>query len=141
MDAQAGPELVRALMRELELIPCQPRPWRLTTVADDAAARTPDLTARDFTADAPGRKLVSDITYIHTWAGFLYLATVIDCHTKAVVGWATASHMKTSLITDALDMAGRNIDLADGCIFHSGEVSALHENSGADSVPWGCAHQ
>ncbi|MFE9882275.1 DDE-type integrase/transposase/recombinase [Streptomyces sp. NPDC005784] len=63
--------------------------------------------------------MVSDISYVHTWAGFLYLATVIDCHTKAVVGWAIADHMKTSLISDALDMAARNIDLAEGCIFHS----------------------
>nr|WP_329373246.1 DDE-type integrase/transposase/recombinase [Streptomyces sp. NBC_01483] len=55
----------------------------------------------------------------HTWAGFLYLATVIDCHTKAVVGWAMADHTKTSLVSDALDMAARNIDLAEGCIFHS----------------------
>jgi transposase InsO family protein len=116
---QAGLELVRALMRELGLVPCQPRPWRITTVPDDAADATPDLMKRDFTADAPGRKLVGDITYIHTWAGFLYLATVIDCHTKAVVGWATASHMKTTLIADAIDMAARNIDLEDGCVFHS----------------------
>lgn len=119
MNVQAGAELVRALMRELGLVPCQPRPWRATTIADDAAPATPDLLARDFTADAPGRKLVSDITYVHTWAGFLYLATVIDCHTKAVVGWPMADHMKTSLISNALDMAARNTDLAEGCIFHS----------------------
>ncbi|MCX4403781.1 MULTISPECIES: IS3 family transposase [unclassified Streptomyces] len=119
MNVQAGAELVRALMRELRLVPCQLRPWRATTIADDAAPATPDLLARDFTADTPGRKLVSDITYVHTWAGFLYLATVIDCHTEAVVGWAMADHMKTSLVSDALDMAARNIDLAEGCIFHS----------------------
>ncbi|MFE7519602.1 IS3 family transposase [Streptomyces halstedii] len=119
VNVQAGAELVRALMRELGLVPCQPRPWRATTIADDAAPATPDLLARDFTADAPGRKLVSDITYVHTRAGFLYLATVIDCHTKAVVGWAMADRMKTSLISDALDMAARNIDLTEGCIFHS----------------------
>lgn len=119
MNVQAGAELVRALMRELGLVPCQPRPWRATTIADDVAPATPDLLARNFTADVPGRKLVSDITYVHTWAGFLYLATVIDCHTKAVVGWAMDDHMKTSLISNALDMAARNIDLAEGCIFHS----------------------
>ncbi|WP_329467233.1 IS3 family transposase [Streptomyces sp. NBC_01431] len=119
MNVQAGPELVRALMRELGLVPCRPRPWRTTTIADETAPATPDLMARDFTADAPGRKLVGDITYVHTWAGFLYLATVIDCHTTAVVGWAMADHMKTSLISDALNMTARNIDLADGCIFHS----------------------
>ena len=101
LNVQAGAELVRALMRELGLVPCQPRPWRATTIADDAAPATPDLLARDFTADAPGRKLVSDITYVHTWAGFLYLATVIDCHTKAVVGWAMADHMRTSLTSGA----------------------------------------
>ncbi|MET9418988.1 IS3 family transposase, partial [Streptomyces klenkii] len=119
MNVPAGPELVRALMRGLGLVLCQPRPWRLATVADGTVPSTPDLMARDFTANAPGRKLVSDITYIHAWAGFLYLATVIDCHAKAVIGWAMAGHMKTSLIPDALDMAARNTHLADGCIFHS----------------------
>ncbi|MBP2400829.1 transposase InsO family protein [Streptomyces syringium] len=118
MNVQAGVELVRALMRELGLVPCQPRPWRPITIIDDAAPAPPDQVACDFTADAPGRKPDSDITYVHTWAGFLYIATVIDCHTKAVVGWATADNMKTSLISDALDMAARNIDLAEGCIFH-----------------------
>jgi transposase InsO family protein len=104
LDVRVGPELVRALMRELGLVPCQPHPWRLTTVSDAAVPATPDLVARDFTADAPGRKLVGDITYVATWQGFLYLATVIDCHTKAVIGWATADHMKTTLISDAIDM-------------------------------------
>ncbi|MFF7581134.1 hypothetical protein ACFZBE_40320 [Streptomyces sp. NPDC008061] len=60
MTVQAGAELVRALMRELGLVPCQPRPSRATTIADEAEPATPDLLARDFTADAPGRKLVSD---------------------------------------------------------------------------------
>jgi len=123
LDVPAGPELVRALMRELGLVPCQPRPWRLTTVSDAAAPDTPDLVARDFTADAPGRKLVGDITYVATWQGFLYLATVIDCHTRAVIGWATADHMKTTLISDAIDMAARNTDLREGCIFHSDKGS------------------
>ena len=123
LDVPAGPELVRALMRELGLVPCQPRPWRLTTVSDAAAPDTPDLVARDFTADAPGRKLVGDITYVATWQGFLYLATVIDCHTRAVIGWATADHMKTTLISDAIDMAARNTDLLEGCIFHSDKGS------------------
>ncbi|MCX5233031.1 IS3 family transposase [Streptomyces sp. NBC_00233] len=116
---QAGRELVRALMRELDLVPCQPRPWRATTLAGEHADQVPDLMRRDFTADAPGRKLVGDITYIHTWAGFLYLATVIDCHTKAVVGWSMADHMKTTLISDAISMAADHTDLAADCIFHS----------------------
>jgi putative transposase len=116
----ASLELVRALMRELGLVPCQPRPYRpATTVADAAAAATPDLVRRDFTAEAPGLKLVGDITYIDTWEGWLYLATVIDCHTKAVVGWAMADHMKASLVSNAIDMAALNVDIADGCVFHS----------------------
>jgi putative transposase len=115
----AGPELIRALMRELGLVPCQPRPWRLTTVPDPTAAATPDLVQRDFTAAAPGAKLVGDITYIRTWEGWLYLATVIDCHTKMVTGYAMADHMKTSLVQDAIQMAARNSRLPAGAIFHS----------------------
>jgi putative transposase len=115
----AGDELVRRLMRGLGLVACQPRPWRpVTTVAGDAAA-IPDLVARDFTAAAPGTKLVGDITYIRTWEGWLYLATVIDCYTKACIGYALADHMRTSLVTAALDMAAANYTLADGAIFHS----------------------
>jgi len=58
-------------------------------------------------------------TYVRTWAGWLYLATVIDCFNKEVIGYAMADHMRTSLVTDALEMAARNHDLAEGCIFHS----------------------
>ena len=65
----------------------------------------PDLVERDFTADRPGVKFVGDITYIHTWAGFVYLATVIDCYSKKVVGWSIADHMRTELVTDALKNA------------------------------------
>lgn len=115
----AGPELVRALMRSLGLIACQPRPWRITTVADPHAPATPDLLRRDFTADAPGAKMVGDITYIHTWAGWLYLATVIDCHTKLILGYAMADHLRTTLVSDAISMAARNYALPVGAVFHS----------------------
>jgi transposase InsO family protein len=74
-------------MRQLELVACQPRPDRQTTIAGKAAA-TPDRLGGVFSAEAPGTRLVGDITYIPTWQGWLYLATVIDCHTKAVVGWS-----------------------------------------------------
>jgi putative transposase len=115
-----GPELVRALMRELGLEPCQPRPWRhCLTEADGQAGPIPDLVNRDFTADAPGRKMVGDITYIPTWEGWIYLATVIDCHTKAVIGWAMADNYKTPLIEAAIEMAARNHRLAVDAIFHS----------------------
>jgi putative transposase len=117
---ECGAELVRFIMRELGLEPCQPRPWRQgLTEADAAAGPIPDLVQRDFTADAPGRKMVGDITYIPTWEGWVYLATVIDCHTKAVIGWAMDDNYKTPLIEAAIEMAARNHQLAEGAIFHS----------------------
>lgn len=74
---------------------------------------------RAFTADAPGQKMVGDITYIPTWEGWLYLATVIDCHTKSCIGYAMADHLRTELVIDALGMAARKYPLAQGAIFHS----------------------
>ena len=68
---RAGPELVRALMRELGLVACQPRPWRPATTQQGAAGPIPDLVNRDFTAEAPGAKMVGDITYIPTWEGWV----------------------------------------------------------------------
>jgi transposase InsO family protein len=128
----ASPELVRALMRDLGLVPCQPKPWRpVTTLAGDAGD-LPDLVRRDFTATAPGTKLVADITYIRTWEGFLYLATVIDCHTKECIGYAMADHMRTELVTDALDMAARNYPLTKDAIFHSDRGSQYMSQDFAD---------
>ena len=106
-------------MRELNLVPCQPRPWRVTTVPDPAASNTPDLVRRDFTTAAPGEKMVGDITYIHTWEGWVYLATVIDCHTKKIIGWSMADHLKASLACDAMTMAASNMAIPDDAIFHS----------------------
>jgi transposase InsO family protein len=116
---RAGLELVRVLMRELGLVPCQPRPWRPATTRQGAAGPIPDLVARDFSADIPGAKMVGDITYIPTWEGWLYLATVIDCATRKVVGWAMDDNYRVPLITSAIKMAARNLSLPDGAIFHS----------------------
>ena len=113
-----GPELVRYLMRAEGLVPCQPKPWRCTTITD-AAVDTPDLLGRDFTAETPGEKLIGDITYIPTWQGFVYLATVIDCHTRMVAGYAIADHMTAQLVCDALAMATRRIEIPEGAVFHS----------------------
>ena len=79
----------------------------------------PDLVRRDFTASVPGTKLVGDITYVRTWEGWLYLATVIDCHSRKVIGWAMADHMRTTLIADALTMASANTVFCSGTVFHS----------------------
>jgi transposase InsO family protein len=115
-----GSELVRDIMRELELVPCQPRPWRpITTQAGEGGKSIPDLMGRDFTAEQPGTKLVGDITYLPTWQGFSYLATVIDCCTKECIGYAIADHMRAELVIDALRMAARNYPLEPAAIFHT----------------------
>jgi putative transposase len=117
---QAGPELVRAIMRDQQLVPCQPRPWRASLTDNDGRELAiPDLVNRDFTADAPGQKMVGDITYIPTWEGWLYLATVIDCHTRAVIGYAMDDNYKTPLIAEAIRNAARNVPLPVDAIFHS----------------------
>ncbi|WP_426995724.1 IS3 family transposase [Pseudarthrobacter sp. N5] len=115
-----SPELVRQIMRCQGLVACQPRPFRVTTEADaEAAAGMPDLVKRDFTADRPGVKFVGDITYIHTWQGFVYLATVIDCYSKKVVGWSIADHMRTGLVADALKNAAATTRIEPDAIWHS----------------------
>ena len=119
-SVECTPELVRSIMRELGLVACQPRAWRHSlTEGNPAAAPIPDLVDRDFTAAEPGVKMVGDITYVPTWEGWVYLATVIDCCTKMVVGWAMDDHYKTPLIVRAVEMAVRNHDIRPGAIFHS----------------------
>jgi putative transposase len=74
-------------------------------VRQEKARPAPDLVKREFTAPAPNRLWVADITYIPTWEGFLFLAVVLDVFSRRVVGWAMASHMKTDLVLAALTMA------------------------------------
>jgi putative transposase len=132
---QCCPELVRELMRELGLEPCQPKPWRHSlTEQDGAAGPVPDLVNRDFTAGKPGQKMVGDITYIPTWQGWLYLATVIDCATRKIIGWAMDDNYKTPLITAAITMAARNLDLPEGAIFHSDRGSNYTSAKFADEL-------
>ena len=69
------------------------------TEQDSQAGPIPDLVNRDFTASEPGEKMVGDITYIDTWEGWVYLATVIDCATRKIVGWAMDDNYKTPLIS------------------------------------------
>lgn len=118
-DEDVSDELVRGLMRELGLVACQPRPYKPVTTVPGDEEGIPDLVARDFTADAPGQKLVGDITYIPTWQGWLYLATVIDCYSKTVVGWSMSDSLHTDIVCAAIDAAANYIDLQPGCIFHS----------------------
>jgi putative transposase len=111
--------LVADLMRELGLAACQPRAYKVTTIPGEQPVASPDLIDREFTAPAPGQRLVGDITYLRTGEGWLYLATVIDLATRMVVGWQLAEHMRTSLVTDALTMAITGGHAPPGVIFHS----------------------
>ena len=120
MGRACDPQTVRSIMAERGLVAaCPKRKGIRTTIASDAG-ELPDLLRRDFTATEPGAKLVGDITYIPTWAGWVFLATVLDCYSKKVVGYAMAAHMRTELVTDALAMAHRNGHVREGVtIFHS----------------------
>jgi transposase InsO family protein len=91
-----------------------------TTVADPAAAKAPDLIGRDFTAPQVNQRYVGDITYLPIGErGFLYLATVIDLHSRRLAGWAIADHMRTDLVVDALTAALRTRGSLDGAIMHT----------------------
>jgi putative transposase len=76
-----------------------------TTIRDEAAQPAPDLVDRQFTTAGPDRLWVADITYISTWAGFLYLAVVLDAWSRRVIGWAMETHLRIELVLAALDMA------------------------------------
>ena len=107
------------LMRELGLQGRHPRGWKRTTVPGAKPVPAPDLIGRDFTAKTVNTRWCGDITYIKSWNGWVYLATVIDLHSRAVVGWAIADHMRTELVTDALKMALERRRPPQGIIFHS----------------------
>jgi len=119
-DVICGRRRVARLMRAAGLEGRRKKRWRVTTVADPAAERARDLIGRDF-APRPGtdRRYVGDITYIPTWEGWAYLATVIDLSSRRVAGWALADHMRTELVEDALLMAFAQRRPAAGVIFHS----------------------
>lgn len=131
---EAGPELVRALMREAGLVACQPRPWRYSLTEAGQVGNLCDLLERDFTATVPGAKLVGDITYIDTWEGWLFLATVIDCATKKVIGYAMGDNYKTPLISEAIQRAAANMALPVGAIFHSDRGSNYTSQEFADTL-------
>lgn len=76
-----------------------------TTVADTTAPRSPDLVDRQFIATRPDELWVTDITYVSTWEGWLYVAFVLDVHSRVIVGWQIASHLRTELVLDAIEMA------------------------------------
>jgi transposase InsO family protein len=112
---------VARLMRASGLRGKAAKRWKRTTIADPAAAARADKVRRDFTADASkaNSRWCGDITYIATWEGWLYLATVLDIASRRVVGYAMADHLRTELVAGALANAVAARDPAPGVIFHS----------------------
>ena len=101
-----GAKRVGRLMRRAGIVGASRRRWAKTTTRDQRAARVaPDLVDRDFSAASGDRLWVADITYVRTWMGFLYLAVVLDAWSRRVVGWSMATHLRTELVLDALNMA------------------------------------
>ena len=102
---RVGRKRVARLMGAAGVVGVSRRRWITTTTRSDAARPAPDLVQRVFRADGPNRLWVADATYIPTWAGFLFLAIVLDVFSRKVVGWAMATHLRTELMLEALDMA------------------------------------
>ena len=101
---RVGRKRVARLMSQTGLAGVSRRKFVVTTVKSDSR-QAPDLVERDFTASMPDRLWVADITYVPTWAGFLYLAVVLDAFSRRIVGWSMATTLATRLVLDALDMA------------------------------------
>jgi putative transposase len=126
---RVGRKRVARLMRGMGLSAHRRRRFRRTTDSTHALPVAPDLLGRDFTAGAPGRAWLADLTYIRTAEGWLYLAVVLDLFSRRAVGWAMADHLGHELALAALDMAIARERPAPGLVHHSdrGVQFAAHE--------------
>ncbi len=106
-------------MRAAGIVGCHRRHQVVTTVREESVPLVPDRMDRQFVAAAPNTKWTADITYVPTWAGFLYAAVVLDVFSRRIVGWAMADHLRTELVLSALEMALWNRRPAAGVIHHS----------------------
>ena len=114
-----GRTRIERLMKEHGLIAKAARKYKATTDSDHPHPPSPDLVNRNFTADEPDKLWVSDITYIHTDEGWLYLCTVIDLFSRRVVGWTQSKRMKADMVVRAIQMAVDAHHPKAGIIFHS----------------------
>jgi putative transposase len=118
-----GRKRVERLMRQAGLSGLITKKYKATTVRVPGVRVTDDLLDRDFAAAAPNRCWVADITYLRTWEGWLYLVAVQDLYSRRIVGWSMADHMRTELVTDALQMALARRRPDPGLIWHSDQGS------------------
>jgi putative transposase len=116
---RAARKRVWRLMRAAGLQGRHPRAWKRTTVAGQRPIDAPDLIGQDFTAAQPDTRWCGDITYVATVDGWVYTATVIDLHSRKVVGYAVADHLRTTLVVEALAAALLTRRPPSGVIFHS----------------------
>lgn len=120
---RVSPKRVARVMKAACLAGVTRRKWTTTTRRNRSARPAPDLVNRQFVADGPNQLWVADITYIPTWAGFLYLAVVLDVWSRKIVGWAMGDDMRTSLVVAALDMALEQRRPDQAVIHHSDQGS------------------
>lgn len=136
---------VARVMREAGLSGYVKKRKHRTTVPEPADQVVPDLLGRDFTAEAPNQRYVGDITYLPLseagGGGNLYLATVIDCYSRRLVGWAIADHMRTDLVADALKAAAAARGSLAGAIFHSDHGSVYTSKAYAELCQRLCVTQ
>ena len=104
---------VARVMADIGLRGVQRGRKQFTTIPDETAARPADLVERHFVAERPNQLWLADITYVSTWQGWLYVAFILDVHSRMIVGWQLANHLRTDLVLDALEMAlwRRDLDL------------------------------
>jgi putative transposase len=132
---QVGRDQVARLMRELGLAGVRRGTIMRTTIAEPGAQRPADLVQRNFTAAEPNRLWVTDITYIRTWAGWAYLALVVDVYSRRIVGWALTTHLRTELALEALEMAiWARDERLDGLVHHSDRGSQYTAIRYADNL-------
>ena len=111
---------VERLMRQMGLRGAiRGRKYKRTTIGDEAAPRPADLVQRDFTADRPNRLWVADLTYVATWAGFVYVAFITDVFSRKIVGWRVSSSLRSDLALDALEQALHARSGIDHLVHHS----------------------
>jgi putative transposase len=117
---EIGRDRVARLMRQEGLEGVRRGKKRRTTIRDERVAeQARDLLKRDFSATRPNEKWVCDITYLRTWTGFCYLAFILDCYSRMIVGWQLATRLRTELVLDALEMANGLRRPGEGLIAHT----------------------
>lgn len=131
-----GRKRIARLLRQAGLQGVTRRKETWTTRRVEDAPKASDLVDRDFTASGPNQLWLADITYVPTWAGFLYLAVVLDVWSRRIVGWAMASHLRTELVLDALDMSLIQRH-PESVIHHSDHRLAIHRPQLCSALPQG----